>query len=91
MGNEGRFAFYEKVRIETDGPFEVTMNGRLGAVLGRAQGDDGRWSYAVWIYELGETWCFHERDLIPTGEHDRRESFYSGESIRVGRHGERLD
>jgi hypothetical protein len=39
---DGRFDWYERVRVATADPTKAAINGRLGAVLGTAQGEDGR-------------------------------------------------
>jgi hypothetical protein len=88
---EGRFDWYERVRVATADPAKATIDGKLGAVLGKAQSDDGHWSYGVFVYDERVVWSCLEDELAPTGEFDRRESFYGGESIRVSRHGELLE
>src|SRR2546429_637638 len=80
---ESRFKFYEKVRISSSAPKKAKINGELGAVLGMAQGEDGKWSYAVSIYSTSICWNCWEDELIATGEFDRRETFYSGDSVQV--------
>ena len=80
---DAQFDFYEKVLIESTRPELAQINGKLAAVLGRAQGDDGRWSYAAHVYDNDECFSCNEDDLKPTGEFDRRETFYDGISIRV--------
>ena len=87
---DGRFDWYERVRVVTADPAKAAIAGLLGAVLGKAQGDDGRWSYGVFVYDEQRVWSCWENELAPTGEFDRRESFYSGESIRVSQRGEVL-
>jgi hypothetical protein len=88
---ESRFDWYERVRVATADPAKALIDGRLGAVLGKAQCDDGRWSYGVFVYDDQLVWSCREDELIPTGEFDRRESFYSGEPIRVSQQGELLE
>ena len=78
-----KFDFYEKVRISTTDPGKQSENGQIGAVLGKAQDDDGIWSYAVWLYRKSLCWSFNEGELASTGEFDSQESFYSGESLRM--------
>ena len=85
-----RFDFYEKVVVASADPAKAEIEGRLGAVLGRACGDDGLWSYAVSMYHSGICWHCSEDELRPTGEFDRRESFYDGSSVRVSQRGELL-
>jgi hypothetical protein len=81
--SESKFKFYEKVRISSSAPGKAKVNGELGAVLGMAQGEDGRWSYAVSVYSTGRTCSCWENELVPTGEFDRRETFYTGDSVQV--------
>ncbi len=78
-----RFTFYEKVRVVPGDPRLSAIAGELGAVLGIARSTSGEWSYAVHVYGRSLCWYILEADLRPTGEHDRRETFYSGESARV--------
>jgi hypothetical protein len=80
--------FYEKVVVTTSNPVLSEIDGELAAVLGRACGEDGRWSYAVWIYRAGVCWSCMEDDLRSIGEFDRDETFHDGTSIRVSQHGE---
>lgn len=87
---EGRFDWYEQMPVATADPAKAAIDGQLGAILGKAQGEDGRWSYGVFVYNQRLVWSCSENELAPTGEFDKRESFYSGESIRVSRHGELL-
>jgi hypothetical protein len=88
--NAGRFDFYEKVVIRTTKIAKAKVNGRMGAILGKAQSDEGQWLYAVQVYDLERVWCLNENELVPTGERDRRETFFTGESIRVSPDGEIL-
>ena len=88
---EARFDWYERVRVTTADPVKAAIVGKLGAVLGKARGDDGRWSYGVFVYDDQVVWSCWEDELVATGEFDRRESFDSGESVRVSRHGEVLE
>jgi hypothetical protein len=82
------FDFYEKVIVTTTDPSLSEIDGELAAVLGRACGEDGRWSYAVSIYRTGVCWSCAEDDLRSIGEFDRRQTFYDGTSIRVSQSGE---
>ncbi len=90
MTAEPKFAFYEKVRIETTNPNIAELGGLLAAVLGRAQNDDGSWGYAIHVYERPTCYSVSESDLVATGEHAKREDFYSGDSMRVSQDGELL-
>jgi hypothetical protein len=78
-----RFAFFEKVRLDSPAATKAAVQGQIGAVLGRAQGDDGTWHYAVHIYATGICWSCSEHELSPTGEHADRADFYDGTSVRV--------
>lgn len=86
-----RFAFYEMVRVRTDSPTITSFNGLLAAVVGRVQNDDGSWGYAIHIYERQTTYSVAESDLVATGEHAKRDDFYSADSIRVSQDGELLE
>ncbi|MBA4188125.1 MAG: hypothetical protein C0467_08910 [Planctomycetaceae bacterium] len=87
---ESRFGWYEKVRVNTADPKKAPIHGELGAILGKTQSDDGSWSYGVFIYNVSRVWSCCEGELVDTGEFDVRESFYTGESVRVSPRGELL-
>lgn len=74
--SDSKFKFYERVRVTSVNPGLTSINSKLGAVLGKAQGDDGQWSYGVFIYETERVWTCCEDELTATGEFDRRDSFY---------------
>jgi hypothetical protein len=57
-----RFDFYEKVIVGSTNPALSGVNGELGAVLGRACGEDGCWSYAVSLDRTGRSWSCMEGD-----------------------------
>ena len=78
-----RFDFFEKVIVCADSVETRKIDGRLGAVLGRVQGDGGNWYYAVHIYETSESWSLCEDELTSTGDFDSKDSFYSDDQIRV--------
>lgn len=48
-------------------------------------------SHALGGHDFAETCMVSEDELESTGRFDRKEDFYSGESIRVSRDGELLD
>jgi hypothetical protein len=74
-----KYDFYEIVRV-----ISPKKRGHEGAVLGRAQNENGKWGYAVALYSDDKlVWDFQEDELEPTGRKDRRESFYDGTTIRV--------
>ena len=83
MAINPKYEFYEKVIVETKDSAKSAINNELGAVLGRAQNDDGIWGYAIHIYRDSEVWDVPESELKTTGEFDTKESFYNGESIKV--------
>ena len=78
-----RFQFYEKVRLASSKPELAEIHGAIGAVLGRAEHEDGSFSYGVYIYRDEICWSIAEEDLEATGDFDSRETFYDGTSIRV--------
>ena len=78
-----RYDFYEKVRVNSQMPENATVNGEIGAVLGRAQTEDGTWYYTVNVSSSQTSWCFFEYELSPTGEQASRDDFYDGSSVRV--------
>ena len=39
---EGRFDWYERVRVASADPAKAAIDGQLGTILGKARGDDGR-------------------------------------------------
>lgn len=90
MAKQPVFDFFEKVIVTSADPTKAEIRGQLGAVLGRACGDDGLWSYAVSMYHTKICWSCYEHELQSTGEFDRRESFYDGTSIRVSPKGKLL-
>ena len=81
--NGPRFSFYEKVTVRTDDPAKEDIDGALAAILGQAQRESGDWYYAVHIYRTGMCRYCYEHELSPTGEYDKRETFYDGTSISV--------
>ena len=82
--SDPKFAFYEKMAVRTNDLGKLRLNGQLGAVLGITEMEDKlSWYYAVWIYAERKTWCFFEDELVATGEHAKREDFFTGESCRV--------
>ena len=91
MANPPKFEFYEKVRIAGAVPDLAPVAGKLGAVLGRAENEDGSWGYAVHVYDERSCWDIDEEQLEPTGEFDKRETFYDGTAIRVSPEGELLE
>ncbi|MFN0021787.1 MAG: hypothetical protein ACKVP0_26370 [Pirellulaceae bacterium] len=78
-----RFAYYEKVRVDSRVSKNECVNGEIGAVLGRVQMENETWYYAVHIYSTANTWCFFEHELLPTGEQALREDFYDGSFVHV--------
>lgn len=78
-----KFAYYEKVIIKTKDPKKLEIDGELGAIMGWSEAEDGRVTYSVHVYRTDISWCAYESELSPTGEFDRRETFYDGTSIRV--------
>ena len=83
MGSQPKLEFFEKVRISTQNPEKTSIDGGLGAVLGRAQNESGSWVYSVHVYAAGESWFLEEGELQSTGEFDDAGNFYDGSNIRV--------
>jgi hypothetical protein len=77
-----KYQFYEIVRVSEQCVREQVA-GLEGVILGMAQDEQGRWSYAVHLYELGESWHLFEDELEPTGRMSSREEFYDGTHITV--------
>ena len=78
-----KFEFFEVVRIEaTPADFEH-LQGKTGPILGKAEGDDGRWIYSVYLEDDGGAFSMNEDDLSSTGRFVKREDIYDGTSIRV--------
>lgn len=75
-----RFGFYEKVNVACPAN---PVDGELGAVLGRSQGNDGQWNYAIHIYSHGVSFSLSEKHLVSTGEFAERQEFYDGSSMKV--------
>lgn len=65
-----RYAFYEKVLVNTDHLKKRKLNGKIGVVRGRAQNEDGRWGYAVLVYGLDTVYYFFESELVTVGAFD---------------------
>jgi Immunity protein 31 len=83
-GSNPRYEFYEVVQVISQDESKAKLNGQTGAVLGRAQADDGKsWSYAVAIDSTEIVWSFDEDELLPTGLVRKREDYYDGSSVRV--------
>ena len=82
-----KFDFYEIVTINTQNPKRKNLNGQRAAVLAKGQESDEPDAlikyYDIWVYQLEKVFSFHEDELLATGEFDKRENFFSGESIRV--------
>ena len=84
-----KFELYEKVVIRSRKPALAAVNGQLAAVLGKSIDDDGTChGYTVHVYATGECWSVKEANLETTREFDKRDSFYSGSSIRVNQDGD---
>lgn len=80
---KSKFEFYEVVRVIDDIDHSRPLVGQKGAILGMAQNEQEKWSYAVHLYELRECWSFDEDELESTGRMDVRESFYDGTHVSV--------
>ncbi len=78
--SQPKFQFYEKVRVAAP---ESSNVGRLGAVSGKSQSDEGIWVYSVSLYAETSCSCFDEDQLESIGEFAERSEFYAGDSVRV--------
>lgn len=93
-GPNPRFAYYEVVVVRTTAAtIKDKIAGKTGAVMGISMPEtEGRpLSHALGGYAFDETCMVSEGELESTGKIDRREDFYSGESIRISEEGELLD
>lgn len=80
-----RFQFYEVVVVTAfKNVSQQSIMGMQGTVLGMGQDEETKgWNYAVSMDSTGIVWCFDEEQLTSTGNHKKREDFYSGETIKV--------
>ncbi len=78
-----KFCFYEIVTVKNPQEKIKHLLDLEGAILGRANGEDGSWNYSVHIYSLGESWYLEEHELVSTNRFDNRENFYDGTEVRV--------
>jgi hypothetical protein len=86
--NGPKFNFREIVRIiKQDGPVKRDVVGLEGRISGRAQDENGDWSYAVFLYQLDENWMFDEDMLQTMGTFDEHKP--TGMSIRIRMEGQR--
>jgi len=76
------YAFYEKVIVKTNDDALKDINGKIGAVLGRAESEEC-WFYSVYLYDIEMCYCLRDVDLSPTGEFDDQSSFLDGTKIGV--------
>jgi hypothetical protein len=70
MKQRPKFEFGEKIKIISTQPTTRDVLGQIGAVVGKAQDENGRWSYAVWVYRDEICWSMNEEELETTGEFD---------------------
>ncbi len=78
-----KFQFFEIVRVTGDAPDLAEVRGEYGAIVGRADHEDGTYSYGVFIYREERCWQIEENALEATGQHTDRAALYDGTSIRV--------
>lgn len=76
------YEFYEKVIVKTKDDALKDINGKIGAVLGRAESEEC-WFYSVYFYDIEVCYCLKEVDLSSIGEFDGRSSFFNGATIAV--------
>lgn len=80
---EPRFQFYEHVRVVSTDPELAEIQGEVGVILGRAELDDGAFSYGVFIDRDEICWDLPEEALVSMGQIDQCEDHYDGTSIGV--------
>ena len=78
-----KFEFFEVVKITSKPEGYEHLQGKEGPVVGKAECDDGRWTYSVSLAELGENFSLYEDELSSTGKFVKREDIYDGFSIKV--------
>ena len=78
-----KFEFFEVVRVRSKPAGFEHLQGMEGPVLGKAECDNGRWTYSVSLAELGENFSLREDELESTGKFVKREDIYDGSSVRV--------
>lgn len=64
--------FHAKVRVRSLHPNTQEIDGRLGYVAGITEEpqDNGRFGYAILIYDFARVWCCDEDELEPLSELD---------------------
>jgi hypothetical protein len=78
-----KFEFFQVVRITSKPKGFEHLQGKEGPVLGKAECDEGRWTYSVSLAELGENISLYAHEISSTGKFVKREDIYDGSSIRV--------
>ena len=87
MPNTPKYNFGEIVRVlKQREPVKRNVANLEGYISGRAQNDNGFWSYAVFLYELEHNWSFDEDMLETTGKFD--DSLSQHGSIRIRMEGQ---
>ena len=81
---ENKFEYYEIVKIKSDNPELLKVNGLEGAILGISEAEDSNQiAYSVHVFKLQTSWFIFEDDLVRTGRRSRKEDCYTTESVRV--------
>jgi hypothetical protein len=79
-----KFQFYEVVRVVSNQPELVEIQGETGAILGLSEHGEPEYEYGVFIERDGFLWSVAESDLETTGVFLQRSDFYDDKvSIRV--------
>ena len=95
--NLGELGFFTVVRITNISGRIPDIDGCFGVICGKAKGDNGRWSYAVTVFEeenlqnQREVWSIEEVDLAVTGRTVPKSFLSSSQEIRVSQSGKILD
>ena len=78
------FEFYEVVKLKESAILPRRLWCTEGVVVGKAQGADGTWEYAVQVFaDNNECWQLTESDIHSTGKMMKRSDLYSEDSINV--------
>ena len=86
---KNKFNAYDVVKIMSQNPELVEINGKEGIVLGvpQIEEDYSIFTYSVYVLDpkgkMEECWSVDEEDLQPTGKKMKEEDIYTGETVRV--------
>lgn len=78
--NKSKFAFDEIVKIINSKYDDVSILNSTGYIAGMAMGENHKWEYGVFLFEVEEVWRFDESELESTGKFLKQENFYDDAS-----------